>query len=135
MTARRKARKRALDILFESDLRGLDPVATAAARLALADPPVPDYAVELVEGVVAQRGRIDELITTYAEGWTLERLPGVDRALMRIAIFELLCTDVPPAVAIDEAVDMARTLSTDDSPRYVNGLLGTIAMLAPSLRA
>ncbi|MBA3800860.1 MAG: transcription antitermination protein NusB, partial [Geodermatophilaceae bacterium] len=92
MTARRKARKRALDILFESDLRGLDPVATAAARLALADPPVPDYAVELVEGVVAQRGRIDELITTYAEGWTLERLPGVDRALMRIAIFELLCT-------------------------------------------
>ncbi len=110
-------------------------MATAAARLALADPPVPDYAVELVEGVVAQRGRIDELITTYAEGWTLERLPGVDRALMRIAIFELLCTDVPPAVAIDEAVDMARTLSTDDSPRYVNGLLGTIAMLAPSLRA
>ncbi|CAN5202936.1 transcription antitermination factor NusB [soil metagenome] len=134
MTARRKARKRALDILFETDLRGTDPVETAAARIAAADPPVPDYAVDLVEGVVAEQARIDELITTYAEGWTLDRLPGVDRAILRVAIYELLWTDVPDAVVVDEAVELAKALSTDDSPKFVNGLLGRIALLGPSLR-
>ncbi|MGI8693215.1 MAG: transcription antitermination factor NusB [Geodermatophilaceae bacterium] len=135
MTARRKARKRAVDILFEADLRDTDALETAAVQIARADPPVPAYAVTLVEGVQAQRPRIDELIATYAEGWSLERLPGVDRALLRLAIYELLWTDVPPAVVVDEAVELAKSLSTEDSPRFVNGLLGRIALLGPSLRA
>ncbi|MBA2416000.1 MAG: transcription antitermination factor NusB [Geodermatophilaceae bacterium] len=135
MTARRKARKRALDILFESDLRGTDALETAAVRIAAAEPPVPEYTVTLVEGVQAQRLRIDELIATYSEGWSLARLPGVDRALLRLAIYELLWTDVPAAVVVDEAVELAKSLSTADSPRFVNGLLGRIALLGPSLRA
>jgi len=135
VTARRKARKRALDILFESDLRGTDALETAAVRIAAAEPPVPEYTVTLVEGVQAQRLRIDELIATYSEGWSLARLPGVDRALLRLAIYELLWTDVPAAVVVDEAVELAKSLSTADSPRFVNGLLGRIALLGPSLRA
>ena len=135
MPARRKARKRALDILFEADLRGTDALDTAAQRVAAADPPVPDYAIELVEGVAAHRVRIDELIETYAEGWSLDRLPGVDRALLRVAIFELLWTEVPDAVVLDEAIELAKALSTDDSPRFVNGLLGRLVLLGPSLRA
>lgn len=135
MRARSKARKRALDILFESDLRGTDALETAAVRIAAADPPVPDYAVTLVEGVQAQRLRIDELIATYAEGWSISRLPGVDRALLRLSVYELLWTDVPAAVVVDEAVELAKSLSTEDSPRFINGLLGRIALLGPSLRA
>ncbi len=128
MPARRKARKRALDILYESDLRGTDVLATAADRLAQSDPPVPEYAVTLVEGVTEKRERIDELLTTYAEGWTIDRMPAVDRNILRVAIYELLfCEDVPDAVAIDEAVELAKALSTDDSPAYVNGVLGAIA--------
>ncbi|MBA3252376.1 MAG: transcription antitermination factor NusB [Geodermatophilaceae bacterium] len=134
MSARRKARKRALDILFEADLRGTDPLVTAAARIAGAQPPVPEYAVTLVEGVQEHRERIDELIATCAEGWTLPRMPGVDRALLRLAIYELLWTDVPPAVVVDEAVELAKSLSTDDSPRFINGVLGRIVALGPSLR-
>lgn len=135
MSARRKARKRALDILFEGDLRETDPVAVAAERIAAADPPVPDYAVELVEGVCAHRARIDEIIATYAEGWVIDRMPGVDRALLRIALYELLWTDVPAAVVVDEAVELAKALSTDESPRFVNGLLGRVVLLGPSLSA
>jgi N utilization substance protein B len=134
MTARRKARKRALDILYEADLRELNAVTLLADRLALADPPVPDYAVTLVEGVDEHRARIDELLETYAEGWTLDRMPPVDRNLLRVAIFELLwCDDVPDAVAIDESVELARTLSTDDSPRFVNGVLGKIQLVKSEL--
>jgi transcription antitermination protein NusB len=133
-SARRKARKRALDILFESDLRGTDVLATVADRLAQADPPVPQYAVDLVEGVTERRGRIDELLTTYAEGWTLERMPAVDRNILRVAIYELLWRDdIPDAVAIDEAVDLAKELSTDESPRFVNGLLGRLQLLKAEL--
>jgi N utilization substance protein B len=133
-TARGKARKRALDVLYEADLRGIDPMITVADRLAQADPPVPDYAVELVEGVTARRARIDELIATYSEGWTIDRMPPVDRNLLRIAIFELLwCDEVPDAVAISEAVDLAKDLSTDESPRFVNGLLGRLQLLKAEL--
>jgi N utilization substance protein B len=133
-TARGKARKRALDVLYEADLRGIDPMTTVADRLAQADPPVPDYAVELVEGVTARRARIDELIATYSEGWTIDRMPPVDRNLLRIAIFELLwCDEVPDAVAISEAVDLAKDLSTDESPRFVNGLLGRLQLLKAEL--
>ena len=127
MAARTKARKRAVDVLYEADLRGADPVELLRERVADPSPPVPDHAVRLVEGVAAHAGRIDELIERHARGWSLERLPDVDRAILRMAVFELLwADDVPDAVVIDEAVELARTLSTDDSPAYVNGVLGGI---------
>lgn len=127
MAARSKARKRALDVLYESDLRGTDAVATLADRLAAADPPVPDYSVELVEGVVEHRAAIDDVLAEHAEGWTVERMPPVDRAVLRLALYELIWRDdVPDAVAVDEAVELAKTLSTDDSPKFVNGVLGRV---------
>jgi N utilization substance protein B len=135
--ARSKARKRAVDILFEADLRGEDPVTLIAGRIGSADvPPVNDYTVTLVEGVKAHQARIDDLISEHAEGWTLQRMPAVDRAVLRIGLYELLwATDVPDAVAIDEAIELAKGLSTDDSPRFVNGVLGRIAVIADQLRA
>ncbi|MEO6081520.1 MAG: transcription antitermination factor NusB [Umezawaea sp.] len=137
MGARSKARKRAVDILFEADLRGEDPVTLIAGRIGSADvPPVNDYTVTLVEGVKTHQARIDDLISEHAEGWTLQRMPAVDRAVLRIGLYELLwATDVPDAVAIDEAIELAKGLSTDDSPRFVNGVLGRIAVIADQLRA
>jgi N utilization substance protein B len=132
--ARSKARKRALDVLYEADVRGTSALDTAAERLAQADPPVPAYAVALVEGVVAHRARIDELLATYAEGWVLDRMPAVDRNVLRIGVYELLYeAAVPDAVAISEAVELAKNLSTDESPRFVNGLLARVLQLKPSL--
>jgi N utilization substance protein B len=128
--ARSKARKRALDVLYESELRGSDPIATLAERLAQSDPPVPEYAVTLVEGVVANRARIDELLSTYAvDDWPLERMPAVDRNVLRIGAYELLWCgdDVPESVAISEAVELATALSTDESPKFVNGVLARLA--------
>ena len=134
MGARSKARKRALDVLYESAQRGTDPMTTLRDRLAQSDPPVPEYAVELVEGVVAHRERIDELLATYAEDWTLERFPPVDRALLRIGTYELLwCDDVPDGVAVAEAVALVSSLSTDESAGFVNGLLARLLQLKPSL--
>ena len=134
MGARTKARKRALDVLYESAQRSTDPVDTLRQRLAQSDPPVPDYTVELVEGVVEHRERIDELLATYAEGWTLARMPPVDLALLRIGLYELLWRDeVPDHVALSEAVALATSLSTDESPRFVNGLLARLQQLKPSL--
>ena len=132
MGARSKARKRAVDLLFESDLRGMDPVALLAERAGLSDvPPISDYSVTLVRGVVAHREDIDRMLTEQAQGWTLERMPAVDRAVLRLGLFELLFSDeVDDAVAIDEAIELARALSTDDSPRFVNGVLGAIAATA-----
>ena len=127
MAARTKARKRALDILFESELQGLGTGGTLAGRRELNDPPVNEYTVTLVEGVVAEHERIDALLSEHARGWTLDRMPGVDRNLLRIATYEILCVDdVPDAVAISEAVELARDLSTDESPGFVNGLLSAI---------
>jgi N utilization substance protein B len=132
VAARSKARKRAVDVLYEADLRGTDAVATLADRVSLADPPVNEYTVELVEGVQANRVRIDEILTEYADGWTIERMPGVDRAVLRIGVYELLWRDdVPPAVSIDEAVELAKALSTDESPRFVNGVLARVLRDAP----
>jgi N utilization substance protein B len=132
--ARSKARKRALDVLYEADLRGSDAVATLAVRLAQADPPVSEYAVELVKGVAAHRERIDELLTTYAEGWTLERMPPVDRNALRIGVYELLWRDdVPDGVVLAEAVELVKSLSTDESPGFVNGLLARLLSLKPML--
>ena len=136
MSARSKARKRALDVLFEAEQRSAPVLETLAGRLAAADPPVSEYAVELVEGVVAHQKRIDELLATYSRDWPLDRMPAVDRALLRLATFELLwCDDVPDAVVIDEAVTLARSLSTDESPAFVNGLLGRLLDLKPELTA
>lgn len=134
MGARSKARKRALDVLFEAEQRRVDPLELLAARRAAPDQPFPAYAGELVEGVCAHSERIDELLRTYAQGWTLERMPAVDRTLLRVAVFELLWRDdVPDPVVLDEAVELAKSLSTDESPAYVNGLLGRLASLKPSL--
>jgi N utilization substance protein B len=131
--ARSKARKRALDILFEAELRGLPVLELLAERITLDSPPVPGYAAELVRGVAVHQARIDELISQYAEGWTLDRMPAVDRNILRIGVYELLwAQDVPDAVAISEAVLLAQDLSTDASPAFVNGLLARIAELKPS---
>lgn len=130
MSARTKARKRALDVLFEAEQRGVEP-RTVYLRIATdASSPLNPYTEELVDGVVAHQDRIDELIATYAEGWSLDRMPAVDRNLLRIAVYELLfAADVPTNVAIDEAVSLAGDLSTDESPSFINGLLGRIAQM------
>ncbi len=134
MPARRRARKRALDVLFESDLRGAPIVDVLRAYVARLEQPRPahlDYTITLVEGVAAHQSRIDELIVSYAEGWTLERMPAVDRNLARIAIYEMLWEDdIDHPVAITEAVELAKQLSTEDSPRFLNGMLARIAEFA-----
>jgi N utilization substance protein B len=137
VSARRKSRKRAVDVLYEADIRGIDPVTLLAERVGSPDvPPVNDYTVTLVEGVTEHRSRIDEVLAEHSEGWTLPRMPPVDLAVLRMGLFELLwATDVPDAVVIDEAVELAKELSTDDSPRFVNGVLGRIAGIADQLRA
>ena len=128
MPARSKARKRALDVLYEAELRGLPAAGVLEARTERADPPVPAYTVVLVEGVCAKQSRIDELLTAYAVDWTLERMPPVDRNVLRLGVYELLyADDVPDGVAISEAVTLARSLSTEESPRFVNGLLARVA--------
>lgn len=127
MSARSKARKRALDALYESEVRGLDLDGTLQSRLDDPERPVNDYTVTLVRGVTEHRERIDGLLSSYAEGWTLDRMPAVDRNVLRIGVFEILYVDdVPDAVAVSEAMLLVRDLSTDESPNYVNGLLGNI---------
>ena len=127
MAARSKARKRAVDVLYEADVRGGDRLAVLRDRIETANPPVPEHTIRLVEGVAEHAARIDALIEAHASNWSLDRLPDVDRAILRMAVFELLwADDVPDAVVIDEAVELAKTLSTDDSPGYVNGVLGAI---------
>jgi N utilization substance protein B len=134
MPARRKARKRALDVLYEADLRDESITKVLAETVARMEGPRPgylDYAIELVEGVAAHLDRIDELIASYAEGWTLQRMPAVDRNLARVAVFELLYEDdIDDLVAISEAVELAGQISTDDSPRFLGGVLGRIAEYA-----
>jgi len=133
--ARSKARKRALDVLFEAEQRDSPVLDLLAERITLGSPPVPGYAADLVRGVAAHAARIDELISQYAQGWTLDRMPAVDRNVLRIGVYELLwADDVPDAVAINEAVLLAQDLSTDASPAFVNGLLARIAELKPSLQ-
>jgi transcription antitermination protein NusB len=136
MPARSKARKRALDILFEAEIRGVPVLDLLAERSAEASPPVSEYAETLVRGVQARAGRIDELLAAYSEGWALERMPAVDRNILRIGTYELLWgAGVPPGVAISEAVLLARELSTDSSPAFVNGLLARLLELRPELTA
>jgi N utilization substance protein B len=133
--ARSKARKRALDILFEAEQRGSPVLDLLAERITLGSPPVAPYAADLVRGVTVHAARIDELLSQYAQGWTLDRMPAVDRNVLRIGVYELLwAQDVPDAVAINEAVLLAQDLSTEASPAFVNGLLARIAELKPTLQ-
>jgi transcription antitermination protein NusB len=139
--ARHKARRRAVDLLFEAEARDVDPVDMADERvqLAISDDavaPVNPYAVTVVRGVAENLDRIDGTIASYLQDWTLDRLPAVDRAILRIAVWELFhADDVPPVVAVDEAVELAKELSTDDSPSFINGVLGQVVLVAPQVRA
>lgn len=130
MAARTKARKRALDILFESEIQNRGLGATLAERIEADDPPLNEYTVTLVEGIKEHVVTIDELIAKNAVGWSLDRMPGVDRNLLRIGVYEIVYGDVPNAVAVSEAVGLARELSTDESPGFINGLLSAIVNTA-----
>ncbi|KJQ54762.1 transcription antitermination factor NusB [Microbacterium sp. SA39] len=133
MSARTKARKRALDILFSADVRGDDLSVTLAAeaKRAASEPSREAswlYAREIVDGIIDQRDEIDEQITTHSRDWKIERMPAVDRALLRIGVWEILHNDeVPTAVAIDEAVELAKEFSTDDSGAFVHGVLARVS--------
>ena len=128
MAARSKARKRALDILYASELRSEDPVVALERAIEAGEGPTNDYTTTLVRGVVEHRERIDEVLTTYSKGWTLARMPAVDRNVLRIGVYELLWgdDDVPETVAVSEALHLVQDLSTDESPTFVNGLLGSV---------
>ena len=127
LSARSKARKRALDVLYEADLRDLDPLAVLADHLGRSEPAVPAYAVTLVEGVCSHRPQIDSAVGRYSAGWSLERMAAVDRNLLRLGAYELLfAPDVPDAVAIDEAVRLAKLLSGEEAPAFVNGILARV---------
>ena len=127
MPARSKARKRALDVLYAAEMRAQDPVTALEAAVAEGEGPTNPYSSVLVRGVSEHRDRIDELLAQYAQGWTLDRMPAVDRNALRIGAFELLyADDVPDAVAVSEAMALVRDLSTDESPQFVNGILGAV---------
>ena len=128
MAARSKARKRALDILFASELRSEDPVVALERAIEAGEGPTNDYTATLVRGAVEHQSRIDEVLTTYSKSWTLARMPAVDRNVLRIGVYELLWgdSDVPETVAVSEALHLVQELSTDDSPAFVNGLLGSV---------
>lgn len=134
MGARSKARKRALDALYAADLRAEDAAEALDRAIEAGEGPTNDYTTQLVRGVVEHRVRIDEVLSTYAQGWTLARMPAVDRNVLRMGVYEVLWVDdVPDAVAVTEAVDLVRDLSTDDSPSFVNGVLGTVVRDKASL--
>ena len=133
MGARTKSRKRALDILYGADVRGesINEALAAETARAAGDPKRAsswEYARDIVVGITAHGDEIDELIETYSQGWAISRMPAIDRALLRIGLWEILYNDaVPDSVAISEAVESARVHSTEDSAGFVNGLLGRIA--------
>ena len=138
MSARSKARKQALDLLYESDIRGSDALQLLETRDTPDEVPearpIREYTRELISGVADNRRKIDELIMTYAQGWDMDRLPAVDRNILRLGIFEILwTTSVPVSVAIDEALNLAKELSSDESSKYIHGVLGRIASLKDSI--
>ena len=133
MSARGKARKRALDLLYASEMRAESAVVALDRAIEAGEGPTNDYTGVLVRGVVEHQARIDELLTEYSQGWTLQRMPAVDRNVLRLGVFELLYVDdVPDAVAVSEAISLVRDLSTDESPTFVNGILGAIERSNPS---
>ena len=138
MSSRSKARKQTLDLLYEADIRG----ASAADLLTLRDVveegpdsrPIREYTKLLVDGVVVNKRKIDELITTYAQGWDMDRLPAVDRNILRLGIYEIVwSSDLDDGIAIDEALKLAKDLSTDESAAYIHGVLGKISMIKESI--
>ncbi len=132
MSARRKARKRALDFLYEADIRSGNAIDLLGTR-GESDLSQSDYVMELLVGVSNNKEKIDELITTYAQGWDMDRMPAIDRNILRIALFEILFkNDLDDQVAASEAVEIASELSTEDSAKYINGVLGRIIVLKPS---
>jgi N utilization substance protein B len=137
MAARSKARKRALDVLFAAEARDVPALDMLAERMA--DPeatPMGEFAADLVRGVNEHLTRIDDVIAQHSIDWTLERMPAVDRAILRIAVYELVYGDgVDAPVVIDEAVELAKSLSTDASPRFINGVLAQVLAIVPQLRA
>lgn len=138
---RHHARKRAVELLFEAEARGVTPAEVAETRTTLAAgnddvAPLNPYSVTVARGVTEHSAHVDDLIASHLQGWTLERLPAVDRAVLRVAVWELLhAEDVPEPVAVDEAVELAKKLSTDESPGFVNGVLGRIMLVTPQIRA
>ncbi len=138
MSARSKARKQSLDLLYEADIRSQAPADLLALRDVVEEGPdarpIREYTKELISGISDNRRKIDELISTYAQGWDMDRLPAVDRNILRLGIYEILwCKDLDDAVAIDEALNLARELSTDDSAGYIHGVLGRISNIKESL--
>jgi transcription antitermination protein NusB len=132
VSARRKARKRALDFLYEADIRGTNALELSVAR-PVAELSQGEYVQVLLEGVSNHKVKIDELITTYAQGWDMDRMPAIDRNILRIALYEILWEiDLDDQIAISEAIEIASELSTDDSAKYINGVLGRIVVLKPS---
>lgn len=138
MSARSKARKQALDFLYEADIRGTSAQELIGARVVVEEGPdarpIRDFAHELITGVWSNKRKIDELISTYAQGWDMDRLPAVDRNILRIAIYELVWTpELSEAIVISEALDLAKELSTDSSAGYIHGVLGRIAQIKESI--
>lgn len=133
-SGRSKARSRALTVLFESEVRGLALDGTLQQRLDDNDPPVADFTAALVRGVTGEQERLDEVIVGYAQDWSLERMPALDRNALRLAVYELLFTDVPGEVAVSEAVELVTELSTDESPSFVNGVLAAVLRERDTLR-
>lgn len=138
MSARSKARKQALDLMYETDIRGTNLIETLNERdVPAVGPdarPIREYTRELVNGVANNRRKIDELITTYAQGWDMDRLPAVDRNILRLGIYEILWSSaVPTSVAIDEALTLAKELASDDSAKYIHGVLGRISSLKDTI--
>jgi N utilization substance protein B len=135
-SSRGKARRRALDILFEAEQRDVTPAEALRRRRESTDQVINTYTVTLIDGVTALQETIDEFLQTYSQGWPLDRMPSVDRAILRVGAWELLYNDdVPDGVAVSEAVELAKVLSTDDSPQFINGLLGRLQQLKPTLLA
>jgi N utilization substance protein B len=137
VSARSKARKQTLDLLYESDIRSSDLLQLLASRDVEEDGPdarpIREYTKSLIEGIYTHKRKIDELITTYAQGWDMDRMPAIDRNILRIALFEILFkNDLDDQVAASEAVEIASELSTEDSAKYINGVLGRIIVLKPS---
>ena len=132
MSARHKARKRALDYLYEADIKKIDP------KYLLDQRPIDEiseksYSEALLNGISSHRGRIDDLISTYAEGWDLDRMPVIDRNILRIALYEILYGNVDSGVCISEALSLSKELSTDDSGQYIHGILSRIVVLKDGL--
>lgn len=138
MSARSKARKQALDLLYESDIRGTDLLVLLESREVVEEGPdarpIREYTRSLVEGIYEHKRKIDELISTYAQGWDMDRLPAVDRNILRLGIYEVLWIEnLDDGIVIDEALSLARDLSTDDSAGFIHGVLGRISSIKGSL--